>query len=60
MSSDNPKGYANPDLLWSAAQLKERMDDPNLRIIDTRPGEPLHDGPHPRRAAFRRLRREQR
>ena len=39
MSSDNPKGYANPDLLWSPAQLKERMDDPNLRIIDTRPGE---------------------
>ena len=36
MSTDNPKGYANPDLLWSAAQLKERMDDPNLRIIDTR------------------------
>ncbi len=39
MTSDNPKGYANPDLLWSAEQLKERMDDPNLRIIDTRPGE---------------------
>ncbi len=39
MSSDNPKGYANPDLLWSAEELKERMDDPNLRIIDTRPGE---------------------
>ena len=39
MPNDNPKGYANPDLLWSAALLKERMDDPNLRIIDTRPGE---------------------
>ncbi len=39
MSSDNPKGYANPDLLWSAEELKERMDDQNLRIIDARPGE---------------------
>lgn len=39
MSSDNPKGYANPGLLWSAEQLKTRMGDPGLRIIDTRPGE---------------------
>lgn len=39
MESGNPKGYANPYLLWSATLLKERMDDPNLRIIDTRPGE---------------------
>ncbi len=39
MNDDNPKGYENPDLLWSPAQLKERMGDPNLRIIDTRPGE---------------------
>ncbi|MFC1491694.1 sulfurtransferase [Nitrospinota bacterium] len=39
MSDDNPKGYENPDLLWSPAQLQERLSDPNLRIIDTRPGE---------------------
>lgn len=39
MPDENPKGYANPDLLWSPAQLKERMGDPNLRIIDARPGE---------------------
>ena len=39
MSTDNPKGYENPDLLWTPAQLKERMDDPNLRIVDTRKGE---------------------
>ena len=39
MPMDNAKGYANPDLLWSAPQLKEHMNDPNLRIIDTRPGE---------------------
>ncbi|MAE05897.1 MAG: rhodanese-like domain-containing protein [Nitrospinota bacterium] len=39
MNADNPKGYENPDLLWTPAQLNERMGDPNLRIIDTRPGE---------------------
>ena len=39
MNEDNPKGYENPDLLWGPAQLNERMSDPNLRIIDTRPGE---------------------
>ena len=39
MNADNPKGYENPDLLWTPAQLGERMGDPNLRIIDTRPGE---------------------
>lgn len=39
MTTANPKGYANPGLLWSPAQLRERMDDPNLRVIDARPGE---------------------
>lgn len=39
MNADNPKGYENPGLLWSPAQLKERLGDSNLRIIDTRPGE---------------------
>jgi thiosulfate/3-mercaptopyruvate sulfurtransferase len=39
MNADKPKGYENPDLIWSPAQLKERLGDPNLRIIDTRPGE---------------------
>jgi thiosulfate/3-mercaptopyruvate sulfurtransferase len=39
MSAGNLKGYKNPDLIWAPAQLKERMGDPNLRIIDTRPGE---------------------
>ncbi len=39
MNEANPKGYENPDLLWTPAQLHGRMDDPNLRIIDTRPGE---------------------
>lgn len=39
MNTENPKGYKNPDLLWSPAQLNERLGDPNLRIIDVRPGE---------------------
>jgi thiosulfate/3-mercaptopyruvate sulfurtransferase len=30
------KGYDNPDLLWSPAQLYQRLDDPNLVIIDVR------------------------
>jgi thiosulfate/3-mercaptopyruvate sulfurtransferase len=39
MNSKNPKGYDHPDLLWSAVQLRERLHDPNLRVIDVRPGE---------------------
>ena len=31
------KGYTNPDLLWSPAELAPRLSDPNLRIIDVRP-----------------------
>jgi thiosulfate/3-mercaptopyruvate sulfurtransferase len=30
------KGYANPELLWTPAQLSNRLDDPNLAIIDVR------------------------
>jgi len=33
------KGYANPDLLWSPTDLLRRLGDPNLRVVDTRPGE---------------------
>jgi thiosulfate/3-mercaptopyruvate sulfurtransferase len=39
MSADIATGYANPDLIWSAEQLHDRIGDPNLRIVDTRPGE---------------------
>ena len=39
MTGDDPKGYDNPDLLWSPAELEARLDDPGLRIIDVRPGE---------------------
>ncbi|MBT3435893.1 MAG: hypothetical protein HN435_18535, partial [Nitrospinaceae bacterium] len=52
MSTDNPKGYENPDLLWTPAQLKERMGDPNLRIIDTRPGEKFAMGHIPNARHF--------
>lgn len=34
------KGYANPGLLWSVEQLNERLNDPTVRIVDTRP---VHD-----------------
>ena len=39
MTANNSKGYENPDLLWSPAQLRDRLDDPNVRVIDVRPGE---------------------
>ncbi len=39
MTASNPKGYANLQLLWSPAHLHERLGDPNLRIVDVRPGE---------------------
>lgn len=39
MNMENPKGYENPDLIWSPAQLHERLGDPNLRVIDARSGE---------------------
>ena len=31
------KGYANPDLLWSADDLHARLEDPALCLVDTRP-----------------------
>jgi len=33
------KGYDNPDLLWTPAQLHDRLGDPKLKIVDVRPGE---------------------
>lgn len=52
MSAENPKGYAHPDLIWSPGQLHERMGDPNLRVIDTRPGEPFAMGHIPGASHF--------
>ena len=39
MNAGITKGYNNPGLLWSPTELRERLGDPNLRIIDVRPGE---------------------
>jgi thiosulfate/3-mercaptopyruvate sulfurtransferase len=36
---NNPKGYVNPELLWTPGELHARLDDPNLRIVDVRVGE---------------------
>jgi hypothetical protein len=33
------RGYANPQLLWEAAELHARLNDPKLCLIDTRAGE---------------------
>ncbi|MRG72921.1 hypothetical protein GH722_14225 [Alphaproteobacteria bacterium HT1-32] len=38
------RGYANPDLLWSADFLKARSAQPGLKIIDTRPAEQFAKG----------------
>ncbi|MEL0111185.1 MAG: sulfurtransferase [Rickettsiales bacterium] len=32
-------GYANPDLLWTPAQLAARLGDPAVKVVDVRPGE---------------------
>lgn len=38
-NSTQTGGEENPGLLWSPAQLADRLGDPNLRLIDVRPGE---------------------
>ncbi len=38
-TSSAPQDYENPGLLWSRETLRERLDDPALRLIDVRPGE---------------------
>jgi thiosulfate/3-mercaptopyruvate sulfurtransferase len=32
------KGYANPQLLWTAAELHGRLNDPRVCVVDTRTG----------------------
>jgi thiosulfate/3-mercaptopyruvate sulfurtransferase len=32
------QGYANPQLLWTAAELHGRLNDPTLCVVDTRTG----------------------
>jgi len=31
------RGYTNPDLLWSAKDLHDRLSVPSVRVVDTRP-----------------------
>lgn len=38
------RGYANPQLLCTAAELHGRLNDPKLCLIDTRPGEEYSQG----------------
>ncbi len=38
------KGYANPQLLWTPAELHARLNDPRLCLIDTRTGEEYSQG----------------
>ena len=52
MNAENPKSYENPDLIWSPAQLHERLGDPNLRVIDARPGESFAMGHIPGASHF--------
>jgi hypothetical protein len=33
------RGYVNPQLLWEPAELRDRLNDPQLCLIDTRAGE---------------------
>jgi len=52
MATNNPKEYTQPNLIWSPEQLHEQMGDSNLRIIDTRPGEPFALGHIPGASHF--------
>ena len=38
------KGYVNPQLLWEPAELQDRLNDPQLCLIDTRAGEEYAQG----------------
>ncbi len=33
------RGYSNPDLLWSPKTLRERLGQPGIAVVDTRPAE---------------------
>jgi thiosulfate/3-mercaptopyruvate sulfurtransferase len=46
------KGYANPHLLWTPAELHGRLHDPHLCLIDTRTGEEYAQGHIPEAHPF--------
>jgi len=44
--------YTNPHLLWSVQQLKERLNDPKLVVMDMRPPEAYSNGHIPGARSF--------
>jgi len=46
------KGYVNPQLLWTPAELHARLNDPQLCVIDTRTGEEYSQGHIPGAQSF--------
>jgi len=44
--------YANPHLLWSVEELKSRLDDPKLVLMDLRPPEAYSNGHIPGARSF--------
>src|ERR1051325_6427748 len=44
--------YVNPDLLWSVDELKSRLDDPKLALMDLRPPEAYANGHIPGARSF--------
>lgn len=48
----NPEGYANPELVWTPQQLKERLGDENLVVLDMRPSHLIMSGIIPGAAHF--------
>jgi thiosulfate/3-mercaptopyruvate sulfurtransferase len=42
--TERTEPYLNPDLLWTPAQLKARLGDPNLALLDLRPSHELFSG----------------
>ena len=44
--------YVNPDILWSPADLGDRMDEPKLVVLDMRPAEAYANGHIPGARSF--------
>src|SRR5688572_27831761 len=44
--------YANPHLLWSVDELKSRLTDPKLVLLDLRPPEAYSNGHIPEARSF--------
>src|SRR5204862_3924658 len=44
VAGEDPMTYANPLLLWSVDELKTRLHDPRLALMDLRPPEAYSNG----------------